>query len=170
MAEVADHFYTTDPNGELAQSSGYVREGIAFFAFPTQIAGTVPLFRLFGGGDHFYTTDAGEVDFAVSVGYEREGVTAFVFPSQQEGTVPLLRLFGGGDHFYTTSAGEADFAASVGYEREGIAAFVFSSEIPGSVPIFRWWKNLNAIQRPNPLPPETLNLLTKLYILGHKVA
>jgi hypothetical protein len=73
MAEVADHFYTTDPNGEGAQSSGYVREGIAFFAFPTQLAGTVPLFRLFGrGGDHFYTTDAGEADFAVSGGYERE--------------------------------------------------------------------------------------------------
>jgi len=96
MAEVADHFYTTDPNGEIAQTSGYIREGIAFFAFPIQQEGTVPWFRLFGNGDHFYTTDSGETDFAVSVGYEREGISAFVFPSVTPGSVPIFRWWKGG--------------------------------------------------------------------------
>ena len=138
---MGDHLYTTDPRGELAPSSGYEREGIAFYAYPDQQSGTVPLFRLFGHGDHLYTTNSAEVDSATNAGYSREGILSFVYPDQQPGTVPLFRLFGHGNHLYTTNSAEVNSAINAGYVREGVACFVYNSSQTGTIPIFRWFES-----------------------------
>lgn len=55
------HFYTGDPNGELAPQLGYDYEGIAYYLFPNEVSGTVPFYRWNAGkSGHFYTTNAAE--------------------------------------------------------------------------------------------------------------
>ena len=74
---------------------GYVDEGIACYAYPNAVAGSIPLFRSYNprSGDHFYTTSAAERDNAVNnLGYNDEGTAANVLATPGPGTTPLLRL------------------------------------------------------------------------------
>lgn len=41
----SDHFYTTDANGEAALGIGYGSNGERGYVFPTQVEGTIPLYR-----------------------------------------------------------------------------------------------------------------------------
>ena len=105
---------------------------------------TVPLLRAYSlsQGDHFYTTDAAEMEWAVSTGiYNSEGDAATVLPSQAPLTVPLYRLYSAsaGDHLYTTSASERDTASNEGYSYEGITAYVYPENDCGTVPLFRMY-------------------------------
>src|SRR6187551_3785231 len=90
MRSMGEHFYCTDPRGELAPQLGYEREGITGYIFGAASPGTVPLFRWMGNGDHFYTTDPNG-ELAPQLGYVFEGTTGFIFSSQVPGTVPLFR-------------------------------------------------------------------------------
>jgi serine/threonine-protein kinase len=108
-------------------------------------AGTVPLFRYWNpvNGDHFYTTDFGELG-AGRLGYRLEKVQAHVYPVPHGGTVPLYRYWNSrnGDHFYTTNYGELGAGRS-GYRLEKIQAYVYPSPRSGTVPIFRYWNARN---------------------------
>lgn len=44
-ATPSDHFYCTDPRGEIAPEVGYVFEGVTGYLFPNPTQGTIPLFR-----------------------------------------------------------------------------------------------------------------------------
>lgn len=84
-----DHFYTT--NGAeigtttpgVVGNSGYKCEGIAGYCLPSQICGSVPLYRYFNGLDHFYTTSAAEIG-TITLGevgrfnHRFEGVACYV--------------------------------------------------------------------------------------------
>lgn len=104
---------------------------------------TVALLRGYSNSakDHFYTTDAVEMETAlVKSGYASEGDAGFVFPTQAPDTIPLYRLYNRDihDHFYTTSASERDTAISrFQYSYEGITAYVYASALCGSVPLYR---------------------------------
>ena len=88
-----EHFYTTNPHeigtttaGQVGKH-GYISEGIAGHCFPTQKAGTVPLYRYWqpSNRDHFYTTNANEIGTCTpgvvgKYGYISEGVACYVFP------------------------------------------------------------------------------------------
>ena len=92
--------------------------------------------------DHFYTTDAKEMENAISIlGYKPEGIASYVFTTQAPNTIPLYRMHNVAlvDHFYTTSYPEVQSAASGGYTYEGIAAYVYGSAIYGSVPFYRMY-------------------------------
>lgn len=149
--QAKDHFYTTDPSGELAEERGYVSEGITGYVYSNHAPGTVPLYRWYSSRfhDHFYTTDpSGE--FASSRGYALEGTTGYIATSQLPGTTPLYRWYSGEqaevpsgsldriiqssffrwfnsrshDHFYTTdSLGE--LATIKGYIYEGITGYIW---------------------------------------------
>jgi hypothetical protein len=70
-------FYTTSATCEGA---GPV-EGILGHIGTEPSCGAVPLYRLYGAGDHFYTTSAAESDNAVAMyGYLFEGQVGFVWP------------------------------------------------------------------------------------------
>ncbi|THH12952.1 hypothetical protein EW146_g7219 [Bondarzewia mesenterica] len=105
----------------------------------------IPLYRGYtpSGTDHFYTTNAAEMENAVDkLGFTSEGDAAYVFGSHSSytSTIPLYRMYSSSavDHFYTTSASERDNAVNnLGYSDEGIAAFVYSSNICGSIPLYR---------------------------------
>ncbi|KAJ7486928.1 hypothetical protein FB451DRAFT_1554084 [Mycena latifolia] len=83
-ADAGDHLYTTSASEAQAATEPpytYVFDsGPAMYIYPTQICGSVPLYRLHSGDlrDHFYTIDAAERDAAV--GYADEGITGYVFP------------------------------------------------------------------------------------------
>ena len=62
-----DHFYTQNPHeigtteAGVRGSHGYVSEGVAGYCFAKPEAGTIPLYRYYGNGEHFYTTNAAEI-------------------------------------------------------------------------------------------------------------
>ena len=73
------HFYTQSPTCEGA--GGAILEFAIGYVETAGGGGSVPLYRLVRGDDHFYTTSAGEHDFAVSVGYASEGLAGYVYLS-----------------------------------------------------------------------------------------
>ena len=106
---------------------------------------TVALLRAYSPSatDHFYTTDAVELENAVNnLGYRSEGDAAQVFSSQVSGSVPLYRLYKTNeDHFYTASATQRDNAINnSGYKDEGVTAYIYASQICGSIPLYRMYQ------------------------------
>ncbi len=112
-----DHFYTISSDEKTSlennSSAGYAYEGAAFWAYTSQVSGTVPVYRFLNSknSDHFYTASSGEKDALINNpawGYNYEGVAFFVFPSQVSDTSAVYRFFNAsnGDHFYTASSSE----------------------------------------------------------------
>ncbi|MGF7075147.1 M57 family metalloprotease [Mucilaginibacter sp. R-33] len=123
----SDHFYTTDYN-ELAQgnNTGYIFEGVGFFAFTTQVAGTEPVYRYYSSSavDHFYTRNA-----TTPGGYIKERVAFYAYPSQANSSVPVYRYYHGGtpaeiDHFYTKNQNEFYWGAG-GYAYEDVPFYAY---------------------------------------------
>ncbi|KAG6860493.1 hypothetical protein C0995_010530 [Termitomyces sp. Mi166 len=106
---------------------------------------TLPLLRANNGAiqDHFYTTNAGEMQNAITkLGYSGEGTTGYLFIRSQTGNVPFYRLYQPTvrDHFYTTSAPERDNAVRLyGYTYEGIAGYCYPDTSCGGLPLYRSW-------------------------------
>jgi hypothetical protein len=74
-----DHFYTTSQweADEGVKYLGYVSEGVCCFIAPTQLPGTVPLFRFRSGGFHYYQLSATP---SYSPDDDSEGPAGFVWP------------------------------------------------------------------------------------------
>lgn len=100
----------------------------------------LPLFRLYNGRDHFYTTSIEERD---NSGYGYEKISCRVYPNRHLGAVPLFRLWNGHDHFYTTSTVERDIAISRGYSFEKNECYVFDAPRAGVVPLYRLFHSGN---------------------------
>ena len=84
-SQTGDHFYTTsDIEKDSVVRTGYMYEGIGFYAFDSQVSLSVPVHRLYNSktGDHFYTTSAIERDSVVRTGYMYEGIGFYAFDSQ----------------------------------------------------------------------------------------
>jgi len=102
----------------------------------------VPLFRMFGQGDHFYTTSEAEKNSVTRAGvYKDEGTEGYLAASEAPGTTELYRLVmnrgGAVDHFYTSSASERRSALSSGYRDEGVAGYISQSHESGTTPLYR---------------------------------
>jgi Repeat of unknown function (DUF5648) len=136
-----DHFYCTDPGGELASIYGYEIETLeSCRVLGTNQPGSTSLFRWLSPttGDHFYTVDPNG-ELATQYGYKFEGVSCFVYSNPAPNTVPLFRWLNNasGDHFYTIDP-QGEKASEYGYIYETIACHVFKNPVPGSVPFARW--------------------------------
>ncbi len=129
------HFILTPTRFFLMCLTALLMSANGAFATPNSpaddggIPGTVPLYRLYNGFDHLYTTSEVERKKAMAdFGYKNdEGITGYVFPTKVQGSVPLYRLYNGRDHLYTTSDVERKKAmAEFGYTTdEGIAGYIF---------------------------------------------
>jgi hypothetical protein len=97
------------------------------------------LYRYFGNGEHFYTTNWNELGSGRG-GYAYEGIQGYIYTNQQPGTVPLYRYFGNGEHFYTTNWNELGGGRG-GYAYEGIQGYVNPTQQPGTVPLYRYFGN-----------------------------
>ncbi|KAJ3972967.1 hypothetical protein EV361DRAFT_781913, partial [Lentinula raphanica] len=108
----------------------------------------VPLLRAFSSSlqDHFYTTNASEMNNNALVGgvYAFEGEAAFIWSSSQPGTIPLFRLYNRNatDHFYTMSSDEVPEMMLFGWANDTgapdqIAGYVYPYSICGASPIYR---------------------------------
>jgi hypothetical protein len=121
------HFYTANFNELGNGAGGYVLEGTAGFVSPTQIAGTIPLFRYVftPNGMHFYTTNFGELGSGGN-GWVFQGVAGFM-PTSGPGTTSFFRYVNvfNGDHFYTANFGELGNGAG-GYRLEGVQSLIFT--------------------------------------------
>lgn len=113
-----DNLYSTDRNDPAKPSYGYSYQGCVAQIMPTQVSGTIPVYRYYNsanngafGGDTLLTgtrDDAGMGNY----GYGYVGLVGYIFTSQQAGTVPLKQYFAGApktDHFYTTEAWTSGF-------------------------------------------------------------
>ena len=116
------HFFTMngdEANSIMANYPSYIWtfEGERFRAFPTQIAGTVPLHRFWSPrlSGHFYTTNEGEKNSVINdyddFTWTYEGVAFYVYPSDFTAlpTLSVARFWSPQNqhHFYTASAQEA---------------------------------------------------------------
>jgi hypothetical protein len=122
------HFYTAN-FAELGNGAGgYRLEGTVGFVSPTQVAGTIPLFRyrFAPNGSHFYTTNFGELGNGGN-GWILEGVAGFM-PTGGAGTTNFFRYVNvfNGDHFYTANFAELGNGAA-GYRLEGVQSLIFTS-------------------------------------------
>lgn len=94
-------------------------EDAAYIAYPTQIAGTVPLYRFWSNDyqGHFFTTSLDERNYVMSHydtnTWNYEGIAFYVFPINYTGpgTNPVARFWSNDyhQHFYTASADEATY-------------------------------------------------------------
>ena len=109
-----------------------------------------PLYRYYGHGDHFYTTNINEIGECKrgeigEHGYQSEGIAAIVHAGHVPGAVPLYRYYKSQNHFYTTNSHEIgvtkpDSIGRYGYKCEGIAGYVFPDPTWDTVPLHRYYK------------------------------
>ena len=79
------HHWTTDVNEfNFLPSVGWRQEGIDGYILPTEVAGTLALYRLYlnaAGGLHLWTTDQNELNFLTThAGWIDEGIAGYVIP------------------------------------------------------------------------------------------
>jgi hypothetical protein len=129
--------YDFDGGGGFSSIS-FLDEGIEGYLSPTQVPGTVPLYRLYKEPmKHFYTADAKEKSRAISkYGYRFENIVGYVSAVQIPGTTPLYRAYRatvgktGDDHFYTIKEDEKFGALhKYGYVDDGITCYVWTSAV-----------------------------------------
>ncbi len=130
-------------NRNVGVNSGMATTAPAGTSTTTSSSGSyVPLYRMLGNGDHFYTTNASEHATVARAGvYKDEGIAGYLASSQVAGTEPLYRLVAQRgsmtDHFYTASAAERQSAIQSGYRDEGEIGYIAQSQAPGTVPLYR---------------------------------
>jgi hypothetical protein len=130
------HFYTASRQERdfvRSTNTGYKYEGVAFYAYTTQVPGASPVYRLFDllKGYHFYTISYAEYQqvAAMKQYYRDEGIAYYAKPTTGQGLTPVYRLYDyrQGIHFYTINAQEKDnlsLNVSNIYRYEGIAYYL----------------------------------------------
>jgi hypothetical protein len=92
-ADGTDQFLTTSKKEQEEQCDifGYFDEGTTCKLWTTHVPGTTPLYRLWTGIVHLYTTNEQEKNrFGYPGAYQ--GIAGYVLPVQREGTVPFYRI------------------------------------------------------------------------------
>jgi len=136
------HFYTIDTaerDQVLRLYPWFDYEGVQFYAYKTQVAGSEPVYRFFNSstGAHFYTIVPAEKDYVLQhyPVFAFEGPVYYAMNAPVTGSEDLYRFFNTktGAHFYTTSAPERDHVMATWpwFTYEGVAYQVFAEAGPG---------------------------------------
>lgn len=133
------HFYTADINerNNIVNSGAYRYESLAFYGRTQQTPGTVPVYRIYLGSKHLWTTDIAERDYLLSVNKNAvyEGVAWYADgPTLSSGyNVYRLSNSSSGDHLWTTDTAERDNAIRSGWIQEGIGFYGASPMVADTV-------------------------------------
>jgi parallel beta-helix repeat protein len=116
------HFFTIsedERNGLVSASVSdeWRYESVAYDAFTSQVAGTIPLYRFYSAqfAGHFYTTSVAERDQVIRDYPDEvwlyENVGYYVYPVQALNSRGVVRFWNAGSrhHFYTANAAEATY-------------------------------------------------------------
>jgi hypothetical protein len=76
-----DHFYTTDPHGENALTSGYSYEGITGYIGTSPTPGTTALYRWYNGPRPF-SANYGNPQGENAQGFAYEGITGYIWTTK----------------------------------------------------------------------------------------
>jgi uncharacterized protein (DUF1800 family) len=136
------HFYTIDTaerDQVLRLYPWFDYEGVQFYAYKSQVAGSQPVYRFFNSstGTHFYTIVPEEKDYVLLhfPVFAFEGPVYYAMSTPVAGSEDLYRFFNTrtGAHFYTTSAPERDHVKATWpwFTFEGVAYQVFADVTPG---------------------------------------
>jgi Repeat of unknown function (DUF5648) len=90
-------------------------------------------------GDHFLTTDPGEISRA---GFTSDGIMGQCWTTTDGARLPLRRSNNpiAHDHFYTLDATEAAYANSIGYRDEGTTCYIYQQKaFPDLKPLYRFY-------------------------------
>ena len=132
------HFYTMDED-EMSTvvntNPNWKYEGVAYFAYPTQVSGTTGLYRFYSTNyrGHFYTTDYDEYWTVryTNPNWRYEGIAYFVRPSAGTGAKPVYRFWSKGyrHHFYTMDYNEywTVRTTNPNWNYEGIAFYAWET-------------------------------------------
>lgn len=118
-------FLTTskyERDSAMKNSWGY--GGIAYYAFSNQAEGSIPIYRINLGNEHFYTADKYERDILLqNNGATDEGVGFYAYPSVSSDNFShhVHRYAGDGGHMLTNSSSLRDYLVNNNYSYEGIA-------------------------------------------------
>lgn len=132
------HFYTlsaAERDNVVATYRQFTYEGIAFYTYERDTAGTSPVFRFYNNrtATHFYTISSLERDVVLSTnpGFAYEGISWFASIAAASGSTPLYRFYNNitGTHFYTLNATERDSVRQnyPHYVYEGVAYHVWGA-------------------------------------------
>ena len=115
-ATTGAHFFTTSAQERdfvIASYPLFNYEGVAFFAYVSQVAGSSPVYRFYNSqtGRHFYTMSPVERDIVISGSdFTYEGASWYAQESSGGSATAIYRFNNRekGTHFYTISAAEKD--------------------------------------------------------------
>lgn len=97
------HFYTISVSEAMNITN--INWDYEMVAFRASASSGKPVYRMYGNGEHFYTSDKAEHDNAIErYGYKTEGVRFYV--SETPTSKPVYRMYGNREHFYTASSSE----------------------------------------------------------------
>lgn len=113
------HFYTISENEKnkvINQMSDiWEYEAVVYYAFPTQVAGTSPVYRFWSPTKrvHFYTNSKAERDKVINQygnTWRYEGIAFYAYSGKQSDSKNVFRFWSPtqGNHFYTASIAERD--------------------------------------------------------------
>jgi hypothetical protein len=114
------HFYTISEEEKnyviTIWPETWTYEGPVFYAYPSQVAGTLPVYRFWSDTflGHFYTISETEKNYVIATWpdtWTYEGPVYYAYPSQVAGTLPLYRFWSNTflGHFYTISETEKNY-------------------------------------------------------------
>lgn len=139
-AGAGDHVLTID-----ASCEGAANEGVVGYIATAPVEGTVPLHRMYRGGerpDHFFTTSAPERYIAGALGYRDEGIVGYVWDELgiavlETARTPIYRGVHGetGQHLFSRSLDEILNGPGLTFER--VAFHLDGSPSAGTVPWHR---------------------------------
>lgn len=108
------HFYTmseVEKNAVLANFPTWTLEGVGYYAYPTQVPGTLPVYRFNAGGYHFYTIFESEKNAILAnlPTWTLEGIGFYTFSTATPDTYPVYRFNTRITHFFTASEVEKNY-------------------------------------------------------------
>jgi lysyl endopeptidase len=138
-ASTGAHFFTqstAERDSVIAGNPSYRYEGVALYAYGSQISGSSPVYRLYNTrtGMHFYTISAAERDnvLATDNSYSYEGVSWYAQGASGGTGTAVYRFYNSvkGTHFYTISAAEKDglVQSNPSYRLEGVAYYAWTTQ------------------------------------------